>query len=117
MMRISIFSSARRELITRMTQVAAVAVILITGPMAEDYRAPENIEEAWLLEQVYGPAPRWVIDVVPAQTLRTLPVEPGETLYVEDVAGIRIAVLTSKSVNHLGIELVGDRLRVYEIDA
>jgi len=117
MMRISIFSSARRELITRMAQLAVVAVVLVTGPMAEDCRAPANIEEAWLLEQVYGPAPRWMIDVVPERTLSTLPVEPEETLHVVDVAGIRVAVLTSKSVTHLGIELLGDRLRVYEIDA
>jgi len=117
MMRISIFSSARRELIARMAQLAVVAVVLVMDPMAEDCRAPANPEEAWLLEQLYGPAQRWVIDVVPEQALKALPVDPGETLYVEDVGGIRVAVLTSKTVSHLGIELLGNHLRVYEIDA
>ena len=116
-MRISIFGSARRELIARMAQVALFAVVLITGPMADDCRAPTNLEEAWLLEQLYGPAQRWIIDVVPEQALRGLAVDPGETLYVEDVGGIRVAVLTSKTVDHLAIEMLGGRLRVYEIDA
>jgi hypothetical protein len=115
-MRISIFSSARRELMTRMAQLAVIAVVLIMGPMVEDCRAPANLEEAWLIEQLYGPAQRWVIDVVPEQALETLSLEPGEQLIVEDVGGIRVAVLTSKTVDHLGIEYIGDRLRVYEID-
>lgn len=115
-MRISIFSSARRELLAQMAQLAVVAVVLIMGPMAEDSRAPANFEEAWLLEQLYGPAPRWVIDVVPEQALNALPVEAGETLHLFSDGEVRVAVLTSKTVNHLGIELLGDRLRVYEID-
>ena len=54
-MRITMFGSARRELMARMAQVALLAIVLIVGPMAEDSR--------------------------------------------------------------LGIELIGDQLRVYEIDA
>lgn len=117
MIRVTIFSSARRELIDRMKQFAVVAAVLIMGPMLHDCRAPDSVEEAWLLERLYGPPQRWVIDVVPGRSLEKLPIEPGETLHVQDVAGIRVAVLTSKTVSHLGIELWGDRLRVYEIDA
>jgi len=116
-MRITMFGSARRELMARMAQVALLAIVLIVGPMAEDSRAPTSIEEAWMLERLYGPPQQWVIDVVPEHALATLAIAPGERLHLETVADIRIAVLTSKTVDHLGIELIVDQLRVYEIDA
>jgi hypothetical protein len=100
----------------RVAALAVTAVVLIMGPMAQDSRAPVTIEEAWLLEKLYGPAQRWVIDVVPEQSLKTLAVGAKETLHVGKVGGIRVAVLTSKTIDHLGIEFWGDRLRVYEID-
>jgi hypothetical protein len=113
---ISISRTARRELIDRMKVFAVAAAVLIMGPMLHDCRAPDSLEEAWLLEKLYGPPQRWVIDIVPSRSLETLLVEDGETLHVEDVDGIRVAVLTSKTVPHLSIDLRGDSLRVYEVD-
>ena len=117
MTRISIFSSARRELVNRMASFAFATAVLITGPMLHDCRAPDTFEEAWLLERAYGPPPRWVIEIVPRRTLEKMPVDPHETLEVQDVSGIRVGLLTSKDVPHLAIELRGDSLRVLEIDA
>ena len=99
-----------------MTKVAVLAVVLIVGPMLNDARAPGSLEEAWHIERLYGPPQRWTIDVVPAAALKALPAGANEALHVRDVDGIRFAVLTSITVDHLGIELWGDRLRVYEID-
>ncbi len=117
MTRISIFGSARRELLNRMAYFAFATAVLITGPMLNDCRAPDSVEEAWLLERAYGPPPRWVIDIVPRPALEKVPVEPGEILQVQDVSGIRVGVLSSKDVPHLAIDLKGDSLRVFEIDA
>ena len=117
MTRISIFSSARRELLARMARFAFATAVLITGPMLHDCRAPESVEEAWILERAYGPPQRWVIDIVPKRSLEKTPVDSGETLQIQDVSGIRVAVLSSKDVPHLAIDLRGDSLRVLEIDA
>jgi hypothetical protein len=100
MTHISIFSSARRELLSRMACFAFATAVLITGPMLQDCRAPDSLEEAWLLERVYGPPPRWVVDIVPRGTLEQTPVEPGETLQIQDVFGIRVGLLTTKDVPH-----------------
>jgi len=96
---------------------AFATAVLITGPMLNDCRAPDSVEEAWLLERAYGPPPRWVIDIVPKPALEKVAVEPGETLQVQDISGIRVGVLSSKDVPHLAIDLKGDSLRVLEIDA
>jgi len=117
MTRIEISNSARRELLGRMKRYAAVTAILIIGPLLNDCRAPDSLEEAWLLERLYGPPQRWVLDIVPLHALENMPVDPGETLHVQYVAGIRVAVLTSKTVPQLQIDLRGDSLRVYEVDA
>ena len=85
--------------------------------MLHDCRAPDSLKEAWLLERAYGPPPRWVIDIVPRRTLEETPIEPGETLQIQDVSGIRVGLLTSKEVPHLAIDLKGDSLRVLELDA
>jgi hypothetical protein len=113
---VSISRPARRELIDRMKVFAVAAAVLIMGPMLHDCRAPDSLEEAWVLEKLYGPPQRWVIDIVARRSLETLPIEDGETLHIEDIDGIRVAVLTSKTVPHLSIDLRGDSLRVYEDD-
>ena len=117
MTRISIFSSARCELKKRMACFAFATAVLITGPMLHDCRAPDSLEEAWLLERAYGPSPRWVIDIVPRRTLEETPIEPGETLQIQDVSGIRVGLHASKDAPHLAINLRGDSLRVLEFDA
>src|SRR5262245_18893057 len=116
MTRISIFRSAHRELLKRMAFFAFATAVLVTGPMVHDCRAPDSLEEAWLLERVYGPPPRWVVEIVPRDTLEKTPVEAGETLQFQDVSGIRVGLLSSKDVSHLAIDLRGDSLRVFEID-
>ena len=117
MTRISIFNGARRELLNRMAYFAFATAVLITGPMLHDCRAPDSLEEAWLLERAYGPPQRWILDIVPRRTLEETPIEPGETLQIQDVSGIRVGLLTSKTVPHLAIDLKGDSLRVLELDA
>ena len=91
--------------------------ICIMGPLAEDPRAPTSVEEAWLLERLYGPAPRWTLSIVPLEELAATPVDPGETLHLGKVYGITVAILTSRTVSHLRVELHGDALRIHEVDA
>ena len=91
--------------------------IRITGPMEEDCRAPDSIEEAWLLEKLYGPPQRWIFDIVPLPELRTSAVDAGERYCVTQVRGITFGILTSKTVSRLSIELHADAIRVYELDA
>jgi hypothetical protein len=85
--------------------------------MEEDPRAPESVEEAWLLERLYGPPQRWILNIVPLEELERPSVEPGETLHVEEIDGITVGILTSKTVSRLTVELHGDAIRVFEIDA
>lgn len=115
--RVSITRGALRELRERMTRYAFPTGICITGPMAEDCRAPRNPEEAWLLEKLYGPPQRWVFDIRPLDELRALSADPGEIYCVTDVRGITVGILTSKTVSRLSIELHRDAVRVYEFDA
>jgi len=77
-------------------------VRLGSGSLAleEDARAPESVEDAW------GPLQRWV----PHDELEEKAVEPGESFHVEEVSGISVGILTSKTVPRLHI-------RVYELDA
>jgi hypothetical protein len=117
MPQVSISGDALRELRDRMARYAYPTGVLVTGPMAEDCRAPDSIEEAWLLEKLYGRAQRWVLEISPLGELAEQPVDPGETLHVEEVSGISVGVLTSKTVQRLSIELHGDAIRVCEIDA
>jgi hypothetical protein len=85
--------------------------------MQEDCRAPDSLEEAWLIEKLYGPPPRWVLDIVPLDVLKEDPVEGDQSFYVEKVGDISVGLLTSKTVPRLSIELHGDTIRVYELDA
>ena len=114
---VSITRGALRELRERMARYAYPTGICITGPMAEDCRAPQNLEEAWLLEKLYGPPQRWVFDIVPLDELRALSADRGEIYCVTEVRGITVGILTSKTVSRLSIELHGDVVRVYELDA
>ena len=114
---VSITRGALRELRERMARYDYPTGICIMGPMAEDCRAPRNLEEAWLLERLYGPPQRWVFDIAPLAELRALSADPGESYCVIEVRGITVGVLTSKTVSRLSIELRGDAIRVYELDA
>jgi len=115
--RVSITRGALRELRERMARYAYPTGICITGPMAEDCRAPRDLEEAWLLEKLYGPPQRWVFDIMPLDELRALLADRGENYCVTEVRGITVGILTSKTVSRLSIELYGDVVRVYELDA
>src|SRR5207244_3131809 len=113
---VSIASSALLELRERMARYDYPTAVWIIGPMQEDCRAPGSLEEAWLIEKLYGPPPRWVLDIVPLNVLKENPVEGGQSFYVEKVEDISVGVLTSKTVPRLNIELQGDAIRVYELD-
>jgi len=114
---VSITRSALRELRERMVQYDYPTGICITGPFEEDCRAPGNLEEAWVLEKLYGPPQRWVLDIVPLQELSAPSFDPGEAFFVAQVDGLSVGVLTTKTVSRLSIELYRDAIRVYELDA
>ena len=90
--------------------------MLITGPMRDDVRAPQDIEEAWLLEKLYGPPQRWVIDVVSLEKLWKAEIDPGEMFSLLRVDGVDVGVHSSATVERLNIELHGDAIRVRELD-
>ena len=115
--KVSITRNALRELRERMARYSYPTGARITGPFEEDCRAPDSVEEAWLLEMLYGPAQRWVLDIVPLQELSVLALDPGESFFVVEVSGVSVGVLTSKTIWRLSVELYRDALRVYELDA
>ncbi len=114
---ISITRSALRELRERIARYTYPTGVCITGPFEEDPRAPDSIEEAWLLEKLYGPPQRWVLDIVPLHELSGPSLDPGESFFVQEVSGVLVGVLTSKTVSRLSVELYRDAIRVYELDA
>jgi hypothetical protein len=91
--------------------------VCITGPFERDCRAPQTVEEAWLIEKLYGPAPRWVLEIVPLQEIVAPSIDPGESFYRMQVDGVPVGILTSKTVTRLNIELYGEAIRIYELDA
>jgi hypothetical protein len=116
MARVSIARSALRELRERIAQYPYPVGVRIIGPLQEDCRAPESLEDAWLIEKLYGPPQRWVLTIVPLDEFDEGTVDPGESFHVENIGGIPIGILTSKTVQRLHIELHGDAIRVQEID-
>jgi hypothetical protein len=114
---VSIARSALRELRERMARYPYPTGVCITGPFEQDCRAPESVEEAWLLEKLYGPPQRWVLDIVPMSELSEPSLDRGELFFVRDVSGISVGVLTTKTVSRLSVELYRDVIRVYELDA
>jgi hypothetical protein len=115
--RVTLTRSALEELRERMARYKYPTGICITGAYERDCRAPESLEEAWLLERLYGRAPRWVLDIVPLQELAKPSLDPGEMFWVDEVRGIRVSIHTTKTVSHLWVELCRDVIRVYELDA
>ena len=115
--RISIARSALDELRDRMVRHDYPTGLCIMGPFAEDYRAPGSLEEAWHLEKLYGRSPRWVLQIVALDELASPSLEPGELFYLEKISGISVGVLTSKTVSWLNVELLGDSICVFELDA
>jgi hypothetical protein len=101
--RVTIMSSALAELRDRMARYKYRTGICITGPYEQDCRAPADLEEAWLLDKLYGRAPRWVLEVIPLEDLSRLSLEPGEMLWVGEVSGVRVGIHTTKTVSHLNI--------------
>jgi hypothetical protein len=114
---VSITRSALCELRERTARYDYPTGLCITGPFEQDCRAPESVEEAWLIEKLYGPAPRWVLHIVPLQELAAPSVDPGEPFYLTDVCGTAVGIHTSKTVSRLSIELYGDAIRLLELDA
>ncbi len=114
---VSITRSALRELQERIARYNYPTGVCIAGPFEQDCRAPESVEEAWVLEKLYGPPQRWVLDIVPTSELSAPSIDRGEFFFVQDVAGVSVAVLTTKTVSRLSVELYRDAIRVYELDA
>jgi len=114
---VSITRSALRELRDRMARYDYPTGLSITGPFERDSRAPESVEEAWLIEKLYGPPQRWVLAIVPLWELAATTPDPGESFLLQHFSGLSVGILTSKTVARLSIELAGDAVRVYELDA
>ena len=116
-MKIVVTSQARDELRDRIAQHRAPSGVntgvIIMGPMEEDSRAPDSVEEAWLLERAYGPAQRWVFHIAPMEVMSQA-VDELEELHTEVVDGIHIGVITTKPCANLRVELHGDRIRIVE---
>jgi hypothetical protein len=113
---VSITRRAISELRERMARYEYPTGICITGPMETDCRAPDGIEEAWLLEKLYGPPQRWIFAIVPKEEIESPAVDEGERYFATEVDGIAVGILTSKTVSRLGIDLHGDAIRVYELE-
>jgi hypothetical protein len=114
MSRLTITSDALRELRERMARSKWPLGISIVGPLDYDVRAPESPEEAWAVQKLYGPLQRWVLNLVPVAVLGDV---TRQGFYVEEVSGISVRVLAPAPVPHLCVELQGDTIRVYEVDA
>ena len=114
---VSITRSAVSELRERMARYDYPTGLRITGPFEQDCRAPESIEEAWLIEKLYGPAQRWVLAIVPLWELAATAPDPGEFFLLQRVSGLSVGILTPRTVSRLSIELSGDAIRVWELDA
>ena len=114
MLQVSIAQNALLELRERMAKYQGSTEILIMGPMEDDSRAPDSVEEAWMLERLYGPPQRWVLDMLPPGVVTQIPVESREMFHSQDVDGLHITVVTTKTVDQLRIELHGDSIRVFE---
>ena len=117
MPQVSIAQNALLELRERMAKYQSPTGILIMGPMEENSLAPDSIEEAWMLERLYGPPQRWILDILPLEEITQVPDESREMFYSQDIDGLHITILTNKTVEQLRIELHGDSIRVFEPDA
>jgi hypothetical protein len=91
--------------------------ILIIGLNEDLSWSPDNLEEAWQLEKVYGPRPRWSIYVLPFETLQQPSAKSGVDFHIEQVSGLSVEVWSAVSVPRLRIELHGDAICVCEVDA
>ena len=114
MPRVTITSDALDELRERIAKHRFPSGIMILGPLEQDVRAPDSVEEAWMLERAYGPAQRWVVDILPLRVIDQVPGDSREELHTEDIEGVRVGVLTTKPEVHLRVELRGDRIRIIE---
>ena len=114
MSRISITGGALRELGERMAHGKWPVAISIVGPLDYDVRAADNPEEAWAVQKLYGPPQRWILKLVPAEIIDDV---SRQGFPIEEVSGITVQVLAPTPVPHLCVELVGDTIRVYEVDA
>ena len=84
------------------------------GPSGLRRSRADNPEEAWAVQQLYGPPQRWILKFVPAEIIGDV---SRQGFHIEEVSGITVQVLAPTPVPHLCVELVGDTIRVYEVDA
>ena len=112
MSRISFTGDALRELQERMAQSKRALGVSIAGPFDYDIRAADNAEEAWAVQKLYGPAQRWVLNLLPLEIF-------GDTVaqgfHLEEIGGIPVRILAREPMPRLRVELHGDAIRVYEI--
>jgi hypothetical protein len=117
MSRVSIARDALRELRERIASSRFESGVCIIGPL-EDRAWPSNdLEEAWQLEKLYGKPQRWSLHLMPLGGREQTRGAIGRNVHVEEVDGIPVEVWTPASTLRLRIELRGDALHVYEIDA
>ena len=97
-----------------MARAASPSGILILGPVEDKAWPASSFEEAWHLEKLYGPRPRWSLHLTQFERVEQL---PAVHFHAEDIAGISVQVLSAVPIPNLSIELHGDAIRVREVDA
>jgi hypothetical protein len=115
MSRVSFTADALRELRERIASCKSPNGISIVGPIEDGAWPADTLEEAWLVEKLYGRRPRWVILLMPLEVLSERSKALAPKFHVEDVCGIHVEVLTAEPVPRLSVALHGDAIRVCEV--
>jgi hypothetical protein len=91
--------------------------VCIVGPLDDRSWSYDDLEEAWQLEKLYGKPQRWSIHLMPLGARENVREAIDRNLHIEEVGGITFEVWTSPPAPRLKVELHGDVLHVFEIDA
>ena len=107
---VAITIEAERELRERIASSRDPAgVMIVPGPLHEDYRGPESPEEEWII----NPPQRWHARVTPLEFFASLTEYP-EMFRVLEVGGITVGLFAPHEPKPLRIELDDDAIRVRE---
>jgi hypothetical protein len=117
MSQVSITRDALSELRERIARCRSPSGICIIGPLEDRVWPSDSLEEAWLIEKLYGPRPRWVLHLMPLDVIGRTPHPSTPNVHFEEVCGMPMQVWTAEPIPRLSIELHGDAIRVCEVDA
>jgi hypothetical protein len=116
MTQVTITAEAAAELLERVARYPGPrGGVMILGPMGPGYRMAADAEEAQLLDLAYGPAQRWVVNILSQKELDHFRGRADLNVHMTEIAGMSVVVLvTHKSDVDLRVELDGDALRFSE---